>query len=348
MARHLRVEFPGAIYHVSCRMVGDWRKGRERLFVDDADHERFLERLSERVETYGIRLCLFVCMTNHFHLVFETPRGNLAKFMQSLSTAYTVYYNLRHERHGHLLDGRYKARLVEGDAYLLRLSRYVHLNPVQVGALKDRPIEDRVAALRTYPWSSYRSYIDKRRRLEFLTCGPVLGQMGGKAREQPGHYRQFVETGLAESDEEFKAVLRESPRSIGGDGFRAWVDDRYLKRVEAGRRPEDASFRHPTELLSADDVLRVVGEEFAVEPQALERRRRGSPLRAVAARLLTRYAGLSQRDVAERLRIGSGSAVCKQLRGLPERLAADRGLRRRLEAAAQRLRAAQRSSPGSP
>ena len=84
------------------------------------DHERFLERLAERVEQYNIRLYLFVCMTNHFHLVFETPEANCSKFMQSLSTAYTVYYNLRHGRHGHLLDGRYKAKLVEGDDYLLR------------------------------------------------------------------------------------------------------------------------------------------------------------------------------------------------------------------------------------
>jgi REP element-mobilizing transposase RayT len=136
MARHLRVEFPGAIYHVTCRMVGDWRTEQTLLFKDEADRTRFLERLSERVEQYHIRLFLFVCMTNHFHLVFETPEANCSKFMQSLSTAYTVYYNLRHGRHGHLLDGRHKAKLVEGDDFLLALSRYVHLNPVCVGSLK--------------------------------------------------------------------------------------------------------------------------------------------------------------------------------------------------------------------
>ncbi|MBU4248404.1 MAG: transposase, partial [Verrucomicrobia bacterium] len=142
MARHLRVEFPGAIYHVTCRMIGDRWLDQSRLFVDDKDRERFVDCLADRVEQYNIRLYLFVCMTNHFHLVFETPEGNCAKFMQSLSTAYTVYYNLRHGRHGHLLDGRYKAKLVEGDEYLLALSRYVHLNPVRVGALKDKPLAE--------------------------------------------------------------------------------------------------------------------------------------------------------------------------------------------------------------
>ncbi|MFU8780278.1 MAG: transposase, partial [Kiritimatiellia bacterium] len=98
MARQLRVEYPGAIYHVTCRMVGSWKTDKTPLFKDDADYERFMERLSERVEQFNIRLYLFVCMTNHFHLVFETPDANCSKFMQSLSTAYTVYYNLRHDR----------------------------------------------------------------------------------------------------------------------------------------------------------------------------------------------------------------------------------------------------------
>ncbi len=155
MARHLRVEFPGAIYHVTCRMIGEGRLERSRLFTDDQDRERFVDRLAERVEQYHVRLFQFVLMTNHFHLVFETPEGNCSRFMQSLSTAYTVYYNLRHGRHGHVLDGRYKAKVVEGDAYLLTLTRYVHLNPVHVGEARDWPVEERIRFLRGYKWSTY-------------------------------------------------------------------------------------------------------------------------------------------------------------------------------------------------
>jgi len=343
MARHLRVEFPGAIYHVTCRMVGDWRTEQTLLFKDEADRTRFLERLSERVEQYHIRLFLFVCMTNHFHLVFETPEANCSKFMQSLSTAYTVYYNLRHGRHGHLLDGRYKAKLVEGDDYLLALSRYVHLNPVCVGSMKNKPIEERIKALRAYPWSSYPSYIGLRKAFDFVEYGPLLAEMSGIRREWPKIYREFVESGLAESDEDFQVALKESPRSIGSDGFRAWIDELYQKRVKTHARPEDVSFRHITESLPAGDVLAILTETFGVEVGEFKRRRHNSPLRAVAARSLMRYAGLSQRDIADLLKVGSGAAVCNQLNRLSEKLAKDRRLRRQVKQATERLEEALRT-----
>lgn len=349
MARHLRVEFPGAIYHVTCRMVGDWRTEKTLLFKDDADHERFLDRLAERVEQFNIRLYLFVCMTNHFHLVFETPEANCSKFMQSLSTAYTVYYNLRHGRHGHLLDGRFKAKLVEGDDYLLSLSRYVHLNPVQVSSQKCKPIEERIKILRAHRWSSYPSYIGRRKALDFVEYGPLLAEMHGKRREWSKRYCEFVESGLAESDEDFKVALKESPRSIGSDGFRAWIDELYQKRLGQHTRPEDASFRHISEPLSADDVLAILGEVFDVEVDEFKRRRHSSPLRGIAARYLIRYAGKSQRDVADYLAIGTGAAVGNQLKRLPEKLAKDRRLRRQVKQVEERLkelRCAQRVERG--
>jgi putative transposase len=337
MARQLRVEYPGAIYHVTCRMVGAWKAEKTALFKDDADRERFVERLSERVEQFHIRLYQFVCMTNHFHLVFETPEANCSKFMQSLSTAYTVYYNLRHDRHGHLFDGRFKAKLVEGDDYLLALSRYVHLNPVQVVSMKDKPIEERIKYLRFYRWSSYPGYIGQCKALDFVDYGPLLGEMAGKRRERPKRYRQFVESGLAESDADFKAAMKESPRSIGSDGFRAWIAELYQKRIETHARPEDVSFRHITEPLPAKDVLAVLIRIFAVEETAFFRRGRSSALRAVAAYFLIRCSGLSQRDAAKMLNIGSGAAVCNQLKSLPDKLK-DRGLRKTFQKADDELR----------
>ena len=337
MARQLRVEFPGAIYHVSCRMVGSWQDDHGLLFKDEADCDRFLDQLADRVGQYHIRLYLFVCMTNHFHIVFETPEGNCSKFMQSLCTAYTVYHNLRHRRHGHLFDGRFKAKLVEGDDYLLALSRYVHLNPVQVAAWKAKPIKERIKALRAHRWSSYPSYIGRRKALEFVEYGPLLAQMGGKRSEGAKRYREFVEGGLAESDEDFKVALKLSPRSIGSDGFRGRIDEMYQKRIESHARPEDVSFRHVGESLPSKEVFAILGEIFDVDVTEFTRRRHNSPLRAVAASLLIRYAGLSQREVAQFLNIGSGSAVCKQLSALPAKLVGDRRLRRQVKQAHQRL-----------
>jgi len=276
-------------------------------------------------------------MTNHFHLVFETPEANCSKCMHSLSTAYTVYYNLRHGRHGHLLDGRFKAKLVEGDDYLLALSRYVHLNPVQVGDQRHRPVEERIEALRAYRWSSYPSYIGKRKAFDFVEYGPLLAEMRGREREWPKHYREFVETGLAESDEDFKVALKFSPRSIGSDGFRAWIDELYQKRLETHARPEDVSFRRITEPLPANDVLTIMGKIFEVDVEEFSRRRHNSPLRAVAARFLIRYAGLSQREVADLLNVGSGASICNQLTRLPGKLARDRRLRCQVKQAEEQL-----------
>ena len=323
------------------RTDGGWPVGA-CLFRDDADRVRFLDSLAERVGQYEIRLYLFVCMLNHFHLVFETPRANCSAFMQSLSTSYSVYYNLRHARHGHLFDGRFKAKLVEGDAYLLALSRYVHLNPVQVGELKRQPIAARMKTLRAYKWSSYPSYIGRRKALEFVEYGPLLAEMRGGEREWPKRYREYVETGLAESDDEFLDALKLSPRSIGSEGFRAWVEEIYQERLAGHTRREDVSFRHVSIPLPADTVLAILGELMQVGVDAFKQRRHRSPLRAMASRLLIRFAGCTQRDVADLLGIGSGSAVCKQLTRFEEKLRNDRRLRHLLNKAEDRLESARR------
>lgn len=325
------------MYHVTSRLVGSWREGRGRLFRDNADRERFLDQLAERVEQREVRLYLFCLMANHFHLVFETPRGNCSSFMQGLLTAYTVYFNRRHERHGHLMDGRYKAKLVEGDQYLLSLSRYVHLNPVKVKAMQELPLPEQVKCLRGYRWSSYPGYIGRETPLEFVSYGPVLGMMTGRKKEWPERYRQFVETGLSEEDEEFAEVLAGSPRSIGGEGFRVWVD--RLHQTELGKRTqiEDISFRHTTEVLDPGVVLRVVAETLGEEVGAFRRRRRDSHLRAVAARCLIQYSGLTQREVARELHAGSGSAVSKQLAGFAAYARKEKRLIRQLDAIEKRL-----------
>jgi putative transposase len=135
MARKLRVQYEGAIYHVTMRGVE-----RRPIFKDDEDRERFLKRLGEAVEEFGLRLYLFSLLQNHIHLLVETPQANLSAFMHKLQTAYTVYYNLRHRRAGHLMQGRFGAEPVQGDTHLLKLTRYIHLNPVFVGRMRKEPL----------------------------------------------------------------------------------------------------------------------------------------------------------------------------------------------------------------
>ena len=126
MARPIRVEFEGAVYHITAR-----GNERRRIFRDDADHEMFLATVGQCVEQHGLRLHGYCLMPNHYHLLLETPRGNLSRAIGWLQTAYTIRFNVRHQRSGHLFQGRFKAHLVEADAYAMTLLRYVHLNPVR-------------------------------------------------------------------------------------------------------------------------------------------------------------------------------------------------------------------------
>jgi len=332
-------------------MIGNWRTEKTYLFKDDADRECFLEQLADRVEQYNVRLYLFVLMTNHFHLVFETPEGNCSRFMHSLTTAYTVYYNLRHNRHGHLLDGRYKAKPVEGDDYLLALSRYVHLNPVSVASEENKPIGERIKTLRAHRWSSYPSYIGMRKPFDFVEYGPLLGEMAGKERDWSKRYREFVESGLAGSDasstsydgtaDDFKVALKLSPRSIGSGAFRAWVDDMHQELLDKRSGPEDVSFRHTTEPLPPETILDILSDALGVNTDVFLQRRRNCPFRAIAARMLIRFGGRTQRQAAEILNMRTGGAVSAQARKFPKLIAENRRLRNtvlKLEKRLQRLK----------
>jgi putative transposase len=143
MARPLRIQYPGAYYHVTCR-------GNERreIFVDATDQQIYLERLSTSLETYNVVLLAYVCMTNHFHVLVSTPEGNLAEFMRHFNISYTSAFNNRHNRVGHLYQGRYKSFLIDADSYLLEVSRYIHLNPVRIAASGRISVEKKWDVLR--------------------------------------------------------------------------------------------------------------------------------------------------------------------------------------------------------
>lgn len=333
MARPQRIEYEGAVYRVTAR-------GNERraLFGDDGDRERFLRVLGESVASFEIRLYLFCLMTNHLHLVLETPRGNLGRFMHRLQTAYTVYFNHRHQRHGHLLQGRYRAVLVERDAYLLRLSRYVHLNPVFTTALRRRPQAERLAVLRQYPWSSYRSYIGRERRRAWVDYAPILATVGSPGTRQSDAYRRFVEAGIEPIDAGFLDEARTSRLCLGSDGFRARIRARYERMLKGKLRTKDTAFRRTSLRLPVERILRVVCAQRGIERETLLGRRRDALDRAMAARLLCDYGGLTQREVAAVLGLRSGAAVSAQLRNLAERLSTNRGLRQQMAALAGGLK----------
>jgi len=275
---------------------------------------------------------MFCLMSNHIHLVVETPQGNISRFMQSLTTGYTVYYNLKNKHSGHLFQGRFGAKLVEGDSYLLKLTRYVHLNPVFIAAVKRLQLEERLARLNSYRWSSYRGYIDKSSALDFVEYGPVLAMVDGRGRAiASGKYREFVESGIVQSDEEFKKVKDGSPHSIGSLGFDCRVRKLYKKMIEERDKLDDVAFRNMIEPLAQNLVVGVICKVFGVSEDYVYTRQRGGMVRPVAAQMLCKYAGMTQREVAKVLNLTSGAAVSSQLRKLNRQMSADKGLMESVE-----------------
>lgn len=332
MARPQRIEYEGAVYHVAVR-----GNARQAIFREDADRAYFVRVLAESVKPFDVRLYLYCLMTNHVHLVVETPRANLGRFMHRVQTAYAVHFNRRHRRSGHLTQGRYGAWLVERDAYVLRLSRYVHLNPVFLKSLRSRPVRERVALLRRYPWSSYRSYIQRSGRLPFVDYGPVLSMIQTEAAGQAGAYRRFVEAAIGDVDAAFIEVKAASRLCIGSQSFRDRVRTLHETLLHGRARPEDITFRRPGRRVPVKDILDVVCRELEVPRDRLVRRQRDCLSRALAARMLCDWGDLTQRQAADVLGLGSGAAVSAQLRRLADELPANPRLRQHADTIVARL-----------
>ena len=182
MARPLRLEFAGAVYHLTSR-----GNARHKVFFTDSDRQLFLDTVAHVVSRYRWICHAYCLMANHYHLLVETPKGNLSIGMRQLNGLYTQSFNRRHKRVGHLFQGRYKAILVEKESYLLELCRYIVLNPVRVrGGAKPG----------SWKWSSYRATAGLAAVPEFLSTDWLLEQFGKSRSAAQKRYREFVRAGI--------------------------------------------------------------------------------------------------------------------------------------------------------
>jgi len=182
MARPLRIEFPGALYHVTAR-----GNARQDIVLDDEDRLLFLSVLERVVSRFHLLLHAYCLMGNHYHLLLETPEGNLSKALRQLNGVYTQAFNRRHGRVGHVLQGRFKAILVDRDSYLLELCRYVVLNPVRARMTRKPD---------TYRWSSYRATAGIDPVPAYLSVDWVLSQFGRQRAAAQRKYQRFVAEGI--------------------------------------------------------------------------------------------------------------------------------------------------------
>jgi len=310
MARPLRVEYEGAFYHVTSR--GNEKK---EIFSSPENYEQFKSYLYEAREKFGYKLHAYVLMTNHFHLLIETPDPNLNRLMHYINGSYTGYYNRKHKRVGHLFQGRYKAILVDRDSYLVELSRYMHLNPVRAGMV-GKP-ED-------YAYSSYRSYIFPAGE-KIVDRDMILGMVSNKPKEAFERYRYFIEQ---EIGQEIESPLKKvyAGMILGEERFIKSA----LKRVKkAWEEKEEVSDRKRLGSISeVEEILGLVCEVFKVSREEVFHKR--GDIRDLSIYLLKRYSGLTNHQIGDMFGGISYSAVSKAVKRFSLHLSEDRKLQKKI------------------
>jgi putative transposase len=304
MARPLRIEYPGAIYHVTSR--GNDQKD---VFKSQRDREKFLEYLATATERYGAVIHVYCLLSNHYHLLLETPEGNLSQIMRHINGAYTTYFNVKRKRAGHLFQGRYKAILVEADEYAAELSRYIHLNPVRAGITR-KPEE--------YRWSSYRVYIgENNKATDWLKTEFILGYFGGKAPVSQEKYREFVENIL---DSEYDSPLKATVAStvLGSEEFVREISERYLGEKQADRNVpavKELAIRP-----AMDEIIKKIKAELIGSDELI---------RNVSIYSCQKYSGAKLKEIGERFEI-SDAAVSQASRRLVLKAETDQQLKKML------------------
>ena len=242
MARPLRIEYPGAVYHVTSR-----GNARESIFLEDTDRQIFLEVLEAVVGKYNWLCHAYCLMDNHYHILVETPDPNLSLGMRQLNGVYTQGFNRRHNRVGHVFQGRYKSILVEKNEHLLELCRYIVLNPARAGLVSKPGKGD---------WSSYRATAYAVKAPDFLTVDWILGQFAKNRNKARKAYRKFVTEGLVKIEETpWKKLVGQIV--FGGSDFVADIQSRLSEAKEIGEFPRAQRFagRPPIETLFSEQKI---------------------------------------------------------------------------------------------
>ena len=302
MPRPVRIEYEDAHYHVMNR-----GRQRQSIFHSKTYYQAFLETLAEAHERFGLVIHGYCLMGNHYHLLLQTPRGNLGRAMRHINGVYTQRYNRLKRTDGPLFRGRYKAILVDKDNYLLPLSRYIHRNPVETKS-------PQVHSLEAYPWSSYPAYINHTKGPKWLSREFIYDMLGHRQKYQG--YRTYVEAGV---DDEIKEFYHRSHTAavLGDQEFITWVRETKLQEV--------ADKVLVTQVLpgtfSIAHIIRLVADYYNVEPAVLTEVVKG-PKKGLLARKVAMYMcqQLGGSRLAEIMRpfglsnIGSVSFITTQIR----------------------------------
>jgi REP element-mobilizing transposase RayT len=329
MARPLRIQYPGAYYHVTCR--GNERK---KIFFDEEDRKIFLEKLSLSLDIYNVNLLAYICMLNHFHLLLRTPQGNLSEFMRHFNISYTSTFNKRHRRVGHLYQGRYKSFLIDADNYLLAVSRYIHLNPIRIKSLTNKTSKERWDILQKDPSNSLKGYLSKWKRKGFVNYRTVFDYIGGDNRKGRQAYREFILEGV-ERGVDNPLELGKGCGIVGENAFIEWIKEKYLSKTESRReQPALKKLRksiRPEELMERFILLiGKPGEEIC-------QRGRHSEERAMMMEVLYRFCDIKQAEIGKYAGGIDYSTVSQSRKRLQNKLLRDSKLSKRFNKICEQL-----------
>lgn len=331
MTRPLRANIENGWYHVYGRGID-----RREIYLDDQDRLHFLALLEGMVERYRVVNHAYCLMTNHYHLILQTPEANLSAAMQWLSTSYSMWFNKRNRRVGPLFQGRFGSIPIENGAWAYDASFYVHLNPVMradfgldpwrkkaesAGFIKPSPeqVKERLSELRKYKWSSCRAYAGYAKAPEWLTTDEILGRAASEEKERRTEYRKVLKQRLTKGMPEPYIEQMKEAVALGSAGF---VDS-----VKGLLRDGDRNIAGKRVLRSRagyDDVVRAVEQVRGESSEVFMARRGdwGKPLVLWAAR---RYAGMTLREIGDR--IGRDyAAVSMMIKRFEAKAATDRNI----------------------
>lgn len=257
MSRPLRIEYPGAWYHVMNR----GRRG-ERVFRNTGDYRGFIEILKDARHMWNLRVTAYCLMPSHYHILVQTPDGNLSRSMRHVDGVYTQRFNRSHGTDGPLFRGRYKSILVEVDSYLLPLVRYIHTNPLNAGLVNE---------LQNYEWGSHRGYLSNAPEWDWLHKDLVYSMLSDTETGRLNAYRKFMQS---ESEARLERVLESKkwPAILGADAFLDWVKERFFQGKMDDEVPQSKELTP-----DVGKICDVVCRLYQVDPAALLRSRRGVP-----------------------------------------------------------------------
>jgi len=268
MPRVERIEYEDAYYHVMNR---GRERGRVKVFKTDKDYESFLKTLEEAVERFGIIIHAYCLMANHYHLLVQTPNANISRAMRHINGVYTQRYNRQNGSDGSLFRGRFKSILVDNDAYLLQLSRYIHRNPIET----KKPMVD---SLDKYPWSSYPAYVNKAPCPDWLTQDLTFQMLGAKQRY--AGYSKYVAKGNSEQLTRFYG--RGNMASVIGDKyFVSWYREEKIPEVKANKQIQQ-TIPHG---LSVEQISDYTSKYFKVSLEEIRKVKKGRNSQSIPRKL---------------------------------------------------------------